>query len=93
VVSGQGQVIVGGPGGRVVTLEAGDVLLLPAGTGHCLQSSAGRFQVVGAYPEGQQWDIRRDALSKAEIDTMLRLPFPRSDPVDGAEGPLLEHWC
>jgi uncharacterized protein YjlB len=92
VVSGQAQVIVGGPGGRVVTLEAGDVLLLPAGTGHCLQSSTGRFQVVGAYPEGQQWDIRRDALSEQELETMEHLPFPRSDPVAGSQGPLLQHW-
>jgi uncharacterized protein YjlB len=92
VLSGEAQVIVGGPGGRVVTLEAGDVLLLPAGTGHCLQSSAGRFQVVGAYPAGQQWDIRRAALSESEMETMERLPFPLSDPVAGAEGPLLAHW-
>ncbi|SAL53135.1 Cupin domain protein [Caballeronia sordidicola] len=92
VISGKGNVIIGGPGGDVISFEAGDVVLLPAGTGHCLQSTEGRFQVVGAYPEGQQWDIRRDALSKEEIAAMEALPFPRSDPVSGSEGPLLDQW-
>jgi uncharacterized protein YjlB len=91
-ISGTAEVIIGGPGGLVVTLEAGDVVLLPAGTGHCLQATEGRFQVVGAYPEGQQWDIRRDALSEKEIAAMEALPFPRSDPVGGREGPLLKQW-
>jgi uncharacterized protein YjlB len=91
-ISGQAQVIIGGPGGRVITLNAGDVVLLPAGTGHCLQSSGGRFSCVGAYPEGQQWDIRRDALSEEEMAAMLKLPFPASDPVGGDAGPLPEHW-
>jgi uncharacterized protein YjlB len=92
VVSGKADVVIGGPDGEVVSLEAGDVVLLPAGTGHCLQSAEGHFQVVGAYPEGQQWDIRRDALLKEEIAAMEALPFPRSDPVAGREGPLLKEW-
>jgi uncharacterized protein YjlB len=93
VISGKGEVIVGGPGGPVVVLEPGDVVLLPAGTGHCLQATEGRFQVVGAYPEGQRWDIRRDALSGEEIAAMEALPFPRSDPVGGREGPLFAQWA
>jgi uncharacterized protein YjlB len=92
VISGKAEVIIGGPGGEVISIETGDVVLLPAGTGHCLQSTEGRFQVVGAYPEGQQWNIRRDALSKEEIAAMEALPFPRSDPVAGREGPLLREW-
>jgi uncharacterized protein YjlB len=91
-ISGQAHVIIGGPGGRVITLGAGDVVLLPAGTGHCLQSSAGRFKCVGAYPDGQQWDIRREALSEEERAAMLELPFPRCDPVGAEAGPLCEHW-
>lgn len=92
VTDGSAQVIVGGPGGRVVTLCAGDALLLPAGTGHCLQSFARHFQVVAGYPEGQQWDIRREALTPEEIAAMEALPFAPLDPIDGKHGPLIEYW-
>jgi uncharacterized protein YjlB len=92
VCGGSAQVIVGGPGGRVVTISAGDALLLPAGTGHCLQSFERHFQVVAGYPQGQQWDIRREALSPEELRTMEALPFPPLDPLDGKHGPLVEHW-
>lgn len=92
IAAGAADVIVGGPGGRVVHLEAGDVILLPAGTGPCLESSSGPLEVVGAYPPGQQWDIRREALTETERAAMEALPFPNSDPVRGAQGPLLENW-
>jgi uncharacterized protein YjlB len=92
VAAGSAEVIVGGPGARVVTLRAGDALLLPAGTGHCLQAFAGNLHVVGAYPPGQQWDIRRDALTPGELAAMEALPFPPSDPVLGERGPVVEQW-
>lgn len=92
VVSGSAEVIVGGPGGRVVKIAAGDALLLPAGTGHCLQSFERHFQVVAGYPAGQQWDIRREALRPDELAAMEALPFPPRDPIDGEQGPVIEHW-
>ncbi|WGS53168.1 cupin [Paraburkholderia sp. D15] len=92
IADGAAQVIVGGPGGRVVNLSAGDALLLPAGTGHCLQAHERHFLVVGGYPAGQQWDIRRDALSADELAAMEALPFPSLDPVDGKLGPLVQFW-
>ena len=92
IASGSAEVIIGGPGGRVVTLRAGDALLLPAGTGHCLQALAGKLLVVGAYPPGQQWDIRRGALTPEEQAAMQALPFPPSDPVLGERGPVVEQW-
>ncbi len=50
ITSGDAEFILGGPKGRVIAIRAGDALVLPAGTGHCLLTSGGRFQVVGAYP-------------------------------------------
>jgi uncharacterized protein YjlB len=92
LASGSAQVIVGGPGGRVLALSAGDALLLPAGTGHCLQAFAGNLCVVGAYPPGQQWDTQRHSLKPNELAAMEALPFPPSDPVLGERGPVIEQW-
>jgi len=92
VFAGTAELILGGPGGRVLCVHAGDALLLPAGTGHCLLSLAGGFRVAGGYPRGQQWDIRREALSLEQRRAMLALPFPASDPLYGAHGPLIERW-
>lgn len=92
IASGSAEVILGGAGGCVVTLRPGDALLLPAGTGHCLQAFTGSLLVVGAYPAGQQWDIRRSGLTPEELVAMESLPFPPSDPVFGERGPVIEQW-
>jgi uncharacterized protein YjlB len=92
VLGGSADLILGGPSGYTLRVAAGDALLLPAGTGHCLLEARGGFQVVGAYPQGQQWDLRRDALTPDEQRRMLALPFPPNDPVYGANGPMVETW-
>jgi uncharacterized protein YjlB len=50
--------------------------------------------VVGAYPRGQDWDLRRG--DPAEHDEVLaniaRVALPDTDPVAGADGPLVELW-
>ncbi|WP_070158018.1 cupin [Sphingobium phenoxybenzoativorans] len=77
---------LGGPGGRRIELRPGDALLLPTGTGHrCIFASAD-FQVVGAYPKGQDWDICREAPDDAARTRMAALPDPRRDPVTGESG-------
>ena len=53
VYSGEVTVQFGGDGGVVVTAEPGDVIVLPAGTGHKKLSSRGALGIVGAYPAGQ----------------------------------------
>jgi uncharacterized protein YjlB len=95
VVAGRAEVVLGGPvnGGRF-ELEAGDVAILPAGTGHCNEGSSGDFLVVGAYPAGQDWDLRRGDPAEHDevVSNIKRVPVPEADPVHGAGGPLLDLW-
>ncbi len=92
IARGSAGLVLGGEGGRELNVSAGDVLLLPAGTGHCRLSASSDFLVVGAYPPGQSGDILRDAPTMEVRTAISRLTRPPNDPVSGREGPMVEHW-
>jgi uncharacterized protein YjlB len=94
IVAGTATVKLGGPSGRSFEIGQGDVLILPAGTGHCNQGSSADLLVIGAYPEGRPWDILRgDPAEHDEVLANIRaVPLPRSDPVNGTNGRLTELW-
>ncbi len=89
---GSATVILGGEGGHDVSVQAGDVAVLPTGTGHCLLKASSDFLVVGAYPVDQHWDICRSAPDREAVERMRTLSFPPSDPVSGASGALVNAW-
>jgi uncharacterized protein YjlB len=94
VYSGEVTVMFGGDAGIVLTARPGDVLVLPAGTGHKKLGSKGSLGVVGAYPEGQHPDTCVPPLARAKKNTQIiaAVPLPACDPVFGPGGPLFEHW-
>ncbi len=94
IAAGEAQVMLGGPQGRRFRLRRGDVVVLPAGTGHCNLGSSADLLVVGAYPNGMKWDLRRgDPVEHDEVlANIARVPLPGQDPVLGAKGALLELW-
>ena len=94
VARGHARVRFGGDGGQELQIRAGDVAILPAGTGHQCLSASPDFSVVGAYPPGPKMQITRptpDNHAKA-LKTIPQVPLPKSDPVMGADGPLVRLW-
>lgn len=94
IARGSATVILGGAGGKEFVLSAGDVVVLPAGTGHKRIGASTDLLVVGAYPPGQTWDLIREEPEKkaAAVARIARVPLPQSDPVRGPDGPLVGLW-
>src|SRR5919202_5151956 len=83
VVAGAPTLQLGGPQGGAFDVTAGDVLVLPAGTGHRRAAASSAFTVVGAYPHGQEaYDLLREA-DDAARERIAALPAPPQDPVGG----------
>jgi uncharacterized protein YjlB len=81
---------VGGEDGETITLKAGDVVVLPAGTGHKRQRASEDLLIVGAYADGRDWDLCRGAPQDKEKvrRNITSLPDPERDPVTGIGGSL-----
>lgn len=88
--AGQARLILGGEGGHEIEVAAGDVALLPAGTGHFRRTASRDFLVVGAYPPGQVADLLRSAATPRVLAAIAKVPMPAKDPVHGR--PMLEFW-
>jgi uncharacterized protein YjlB len=94
IACGNARVQFGGSQGRTLALKAGDVLILPAGTGHQCLAASKDFLVVGAYPPSGTYDECRTSSKEREraLATIPKVGRPRKDPVYGKDGPLLQAW-
>ena len=85
------------PPGEDIELNAGDVCVLPAGTGHQGLWTSPDLMVIGAYPASGQYDLCLG--SKAEyaraVEAIPEVPLPGTDPVFGRRGwaEACEPWC
>jgi uncharacterized protein YjlB len=94
VARGHARVRFGGERGRKLHLKAGDVVVLPAGTGHQRLAASKDLLVVGAYPPFGSYDECRPCAADHDraLTAIPKVALPRKDPVYGHDGPLTRLW-
>lgn len=96
VARGYARVMFGGSSGRVLEVRAGDVVVLPAGVGHCRQEQSPDLLIVGAYPQGMRTGLDTRRGDPSEHDEVLcniaEAAMPACDPVAGPDGVLTRLW-
>lgn len=83
------EIEVFGEGGTRLRIEAGDVVVMPAGVSHAMVASSDDIMMVGGYPDGRDWDNIQEAhmteeVRRAAVKRIMMLPIPAQDPVTGA---------
>lgn len=95
VYAGHAVLQIGGPEGERLDVQLGDVIVLPAGTGHVSLSHSSDFAVVGAYPNGAEPDLIRIADQRPDgvREKVDAVPVPDLDPVFGdTSSGIVQSW-
>lgn len=87
---GQAQVEFGDE--RIIEVQAGDVIFIPAGVPHKNLKSSNDFLVVGGYPFDIDYDMCKKMDEKAR-KAIQNVKLPMTDPIFGKNGPLFKYWC
>lgn len=93
IYAGTALLHLGGEAGQKVTVQAGDILVIPAGVGH-KNLGSDHLGVVGAYPDGRPWDVNRGLPGeRPQTDkNIAALPIPATDPLLGKGSGLPIIW-
>lgn len=94
VYAGSALLHLGGEAGQKLEVQAGDIIIIPAGVGHKKLESTKNFGVVGAYPEGRSWDLLKgEPGERPKADKNIAgLPIPSTDPIKGKGAGLPTIW-
>ncbi|GAB3246173.1 cupin domain-containing protein [Larkinella harenae] len=94
VYSGSALLQLGGESGQQVRVQAGDIIVIPAGVGHKRLEASADFGVVGAYPDGRDYDVLRgEPGDRPRADqNIAAVPLPKTDPLLGHNGGLIRLW-
>jgi uncharacterized protein YjlB len=94
ICRGKVTVQFGGPQGEPHVVRAGDVVIIPAGVAHKNLQADRHLSVIGAYPEGQVYDMCYGKVhERPQVDRNIdSVALPIQDPVYGSQGPLHRYW-
>ena len=95
IARGEVTILLGGPFGREVSVQAEDVVVIPAGVAHRNVGQSDDLLVVGAYPGGSDYDTLRGdpAEYEAAKPAIAAVPTPKCDPVLGRDSGLCRLWA
>lgn len=95
IARGRVEVRFGGESGKAVEAKAGDVIVIPAGTGHMRLDASKDLLVVGSYPPTGRFNLRKARKGEREesLREIPRTPAPRTDPVYGRGGAVARLWA
>jgi len=93
VYSGEALLHLGGELGQKVKVQAGDIIIIPAGVGH-KNLGSDNLGIVGAYPDGRSWDVNKGLPGeRPKTDqNIAALPIPLTDPLRGKDTGLPTIW-
>lgn len=94
IYSGRAKLLFGGednPGKVEAVVQAGDVVIVPAGVAHrLLEDVEGEFMMVGGYPEGCEWDMCYGVEGEeAKARKVGGVKWFERDPLYAGDGPVL----
>jgi uncharacterized protein YjlB len=91
--SGSALVHMGGEKGNKLTIQAGDIIVIPAGVGH-KNLESDNLGVVGAYPNGMMWDMKygKPGERPKADENIAAVPMPDHDPLLGKKSGLITIW-
>lgn len=94
IYKGHTKLQLGGPGGPVIFIEKGDVLVIPAGVAHKNLGAENAVGVVGAYPDGRDYDMNygKPGERPATDENIKKVPIPANDPVFGRDKGIFKIW-
>lgn len=93
-VEGHTTLQLGGEKGVEIKFEEGDTLIIPAGVAHKNLEPGNHFKCIGAYPQGQKYDMNYGSPREREFNdkNIDQVPLPETDPLFGSEGALMKYW-
>jgi uncharacterized protein YjlB len=93
VYSGEALLHLGGEQGQKIKVQAGDIIVIPAGVGH-KNLGSDNLGIVGAYPDGRSWDVNKGLPGErpGTDKTIAALPIPVTDPLRGKDTGLPVIW-
>jgi len=85
---------LGGEKGITLSVEKGDVLIIPAGVAHKNLGKENDINCVGAYPYGHDYDMNYGKPGeRPHTDANIKkVPLPQRDPVLGLKGGIISYW-